>query len=211
MRTAPHLAAGPQSPTEQHGNGDCKRQETEAPSSQTASASHLDLNFPLPGEKGPSCLVKVRCVTNRWMIDLTSNICSKQWFQRWYYHYQQIFTTTEAKMCVVVGRCTRTGTASNWTTRWRSTASCLSARLSVLWPTKSKTRFRAGFPCGGDVRVLVLIVGVHTETPPRPSWTRRSAWRPQRSRECTARRPLSSPASTCSTPGRCRTTTPCCP
>uniref|UniRef100_A0A8P4GDF7 Mini-chromosome maintenance complex-binding protein n=1 Tax=Dicentrarchus labrax TaxID=13489 RepID=A0A8P4GDF7_DICLA len=44
---------------EQHGNGDCKRQETEAPSSQTASTSHLDLNFPLPGEKGPSCLVKV--------------------------------------------------------------------------------------------------------------------------------------------------------
>ncbi|TMS04444.1 Mini-chromosome maintenance complex-binding protein [Larimichthys crocea] len=29
------------------------------PSNQTASASHLDLNFPLPGEKGPSCLVKV--------------------------------------------------------------------------------------------------------------------------------------------------------
>ncbi|KAM9345446.1 mini-chromosome maintenance complex-binding protein [Symphorus nematophorus] len=53
----PHT--GPQSPTEPHGNGDCKRQETEAPSSQTASASHLDLNFPLPGEKGPSCLVKV--------------------------------------------------------------------------------------------------------------------------------------------------------
>lgn len=55
----PPLAAGPQGPTEQHGNGDCKRQETEAPSSQAASASHLDLNFPLPGEKGPSCLVKV--------------------------------------------------------------------------------------------------------------------------------------------------------
>ncbi|CAK6962454.1 mini-chromosome maintenance complex-binding protein [Scomber scombrus] len=53
----PHT--GPQNPTEHHGNGDCKRQETEAPSSQTASASHLDLNFPLPGEKGPSCLVKV--------------------------------------------------------------------------------------------------------------------------------------------------------
>ncbi|XP_015235810.1 PREDICTED: mini-chromosome maintenance complex-binding protein [Cyprinodon variegatus] len=51
--------AGSQSATEQHGNGDCKRQETEAPSSQAASASHLDLNFPLPGEKGPSCLVKV--------------------------------------------------------------------------------------------------------------------------------------------------------
>ncbi|KAM4607884.1 mini-chromosome maintenance complex-binding protein [Polymixia lowei] len=50
---------GPQSPTELHGNADCKRQETEAPSSQTTSASHLDLNFPLPGEKGPSCLVKV--------------------------------------------------------------------------------------------------------------------------------------------------------
>ncbi|XP_074502870.1 mini-chromosome maintenance complex-binding protein isoform X1 [Sebastes fasciatus] len=53
----PHT--GPQSPTEQHGNGDCKRQETEAPSSQTASTSHPDLNFPLPGEKGPACLVKV--------------------------------------------------------------------------------------------------------------------------------------------------------
>ncbi|XP_069546068.1 mini-chromosome maintenance complex-binding protein isoform X2 [Brachyistius frenatus] len=50
---------GPQSPAEHHGNGDCKRQETEAPSSQTAPSSHLDLNFPLPGEKGPSCLVKV--------------------------------------------------------------------------------------------------------------------------------------------------------
>uniref|UniRef100_A0A8P4KEG7 Mini-chromosome maintenance complex-binding protein n=1 Tax=Dicentrarchus labrax TaxID=13489 RepID=A0A8P4KEG7_DICLA len=55
----PHPGMSPQSPTEQHGNGDCKRQETEAPSSQTASTSHLDLNFPLPGEKGPSCLVKV--------------------------------------------------------------------------------------------------------------------------------------------------------
>uniref|UniRef100_A0A3Q3A3F5 Mini-chromosome maintenance complex-binding protein n=1 Tax=Kryptolebias marmoratus TaxID=37003 RepID=A0A3Q3A3F5_KRYMA len=44
---------------EPHGNGDCKRQETEAPSGQTTTASHLDLNFPLPGEKGPSCLVKV--------------------------------------------------------------------------------------------------------------------------------------------------------
>lgn len=70
-QTAPHLAAGPQSPTEQHGNGDCKRQETEAPSGQTASASHLDLNFPLPGEKGPSCLVKVRCVTQLPVNDLS--------------------------------------------------------------------------------------------------------------------------------------------
>ncbi|XP_037540718.1 mini-chromosome maintenance complex-binding protein isoform X2 [Nematolebias whitei] len=51
--------AGSQSPVEQHGNGDCKRQETEAPSGRETSASHLDLNFPLPGEKGPSCLVKV--------------------------------------------------------------------------------------------------------------------------------------------------------
>ncbi|XP_010791733.1 mini-chromosome maintenance complex-binding protein [Notothenia coriiceps] len=50
---------GLQSPTEHHGNGECKRRETEAPSNQTAPASHLDLNFPLPGEKGPSCLVKV--------------------------------------------------------------------------------------------------------------------------------------------------------
>ncbi|KAM6956090.1 mini-chromosome maintenance complex-binding protein [Aplochiton taeniatus] len=46
-------------PMDSHGNGDCKRRETEAPSSQTTSSSHLDLNFPLPGEKGPACLVKV--------------------------------------------------------------------------------------------------------------------------------------------------------
>lgn len=51
--------AGSQSAAEQHGNGDCKRQETDVPSGQAASASHLDLNFPLPGEKGPYCLVKV--------------------------------------------------------------------------------------------------------------------------------------------------------
>ncbi|XP_034465077.1 mini-chromosome maintenance complex-binding protein [Hippoglossus hippoglossus] len=50
---------GPHCPTDMQGNGDCKRLEKEAPSSQTASSSHLDLNFPLPGEKGPSCLVKV--------------------------------------------------------------------------------------------------------------------------------------------------------
>ncbi|KAK6293405.1 hypothetical protein J4Q44_G00357310 [Coregonus suidteri] len=50
-------------PREPHGNGDSKRQETEAPSSQTTApsdcSSHLDLNFPLPGERGPACLVKV--------------------------------------------------------------------------------------------------------------------------------------------------------
>lgn len=56
---APLLSAGPQTASEHHGNGDCKRQETEAPSSQVASASRVDLNFPLPGEKGPSCLLKV--------------------------------------------------------------------------------------------------------------------------------------------------------
>ncbi|KAK7901699.1 hypothetical protein WMY93_018468 [Mugilogobius chulae] len=48
---------GPQ--TEHYGNGDCKRQETEAPSNQSSTTAPLDLNFPLPGEKGPSCLVKV--------------------------------------------------------------------------------------------------------------------------------------------------------
>ncbi|CAJ1066586.1 mini-chromosome maintenance complex-binding protein [Xyrichtys novacula] len=53
------LLTGPQIPTEQPRSGDFKRQETEAPSSQSASASPLDLNFPLPGEKGPSCLLKV--------------------------------------------------------------------------------------------------------------------------------------------------------
>ncbi|KAM9847821.1 mini-chromosome maintenance complex-binding protein [Aulostomus maculatus] len=54
-----HTGSPPGQHSNGQGNGDCKRQETEAPSSQTASASHLDLNFPLPGEKGPSCLVKV--------------------------------------------------------------------------------------------------------------------------------------------------------
>lgn len=45
--------------TEHSGNGDCKRQETEAPSRQTPTTAPLDLNFPLPGERGPACLVKV--------------------------------------------------------------------------------------------------------------------------------------------------------
>ncbi|XP_023819512.1 mini-chromosome maintenance complex-binding protein [Oryzias latipes] len=51
--------AGLQGPTDLQSNADCKRQETEAPPTQAASASHLDLNFPLPGERGPACLVKV--------------------------------------------------------------------------------------------------------------------------------------------------------
>uniref|UniRef100_A0A8C6SD45 Mini-chromosome maintenance complex-binding protein n=1 Tax=Neogobius melanostomus TaxID=47308 RepID=A0A8C6SD45_9GOBI len=49
----------PQAHSEHYGNGDCKRQETEAPSHQPPTTTPLDLNFPLPGEKGPSCLVKV--------------------------------------------------------------------------------------------------------------------------------------------------------
>uniref|UniRef100_A0A3P8VN94 Mini-chromosome maintenance complex-binding protein n=1 Tax=Cynoglossus semilaevis TaxID=244447 RepID=A0A3P8VN94_CYNSE len=52
-------SAGPQSPSEHLGNNDSKRLETEAPSGSTVSSSHINLNFPLPGEKGPSCLVKV--------------------------------------------------------------------------------------------------------------------------------------------------------
>ncbi|KAG7279832.1 hypothetical protein CRUP_013742 [Coryphaenoides rupestris] len=50
---------GPQSASEPQSNGDSKRQETEAPSGQKAPSAPLDLNFPLPGEKGPACLVKV--------------------------------------------------------------------------------------------------------------------------------------------------------
>uniref|UniRef100_A0A672LD47 Mini-chromosome maintenance complex-binding protein n=1 Tax=Sinocyclocheilus grahami TaxID=75366 RepID=A0A672LD47_SINGR len=52
----------PQHSAESHGNTEPKRQETEAPSHDSSSAhctSSLDLNFPLPGEKGPACLVKV--------------------------------------------------------------------------------------------------------------------------------------------------------
>ncbi|XP_018604850.1 mini-chromosome maintenance complex-binding protein isoform X2 [Scleropages formosus] len=67
METQPHKQkeqlAGPQGTTDIHGSGDPKRLETEAPSSLSNAASGcsspLDLNFPLPGEKGPACLVKV--------------------------------------------------------------------------------------------------------------------------------------------------------
>ncbi|CAM4726768.1 unnamed protein product [Leuciscus chuanchicus] len=56
------VSQGAHSSAESHGNMDPKRQETKAPS-QDSSPSHctssLDLNFPLPGEKGPACLVKV--------------------------------------------------------------------------------------------------------------------------------------------------------
>uniref|UniRef100_A0A6Q2XSQ8 Mini-chromosome maintenance complex-binding protein n=1 Tax=Esox lucius TaxID=8010 RepID=A0A6Q2XSQ8_ESOLU len=61
MDTQPQKQREPH--TELHANGDSKRQETEAPSGQTTSPSNasspLDLNFPLPGERGPACLVKV--------------------------------------------------------------------------------------------------------------------------------------------------------
>ncbi|KAL7889883.1 hypothetical protein AOLI_G00021410 [Acnodon oligacanthus] len=45
-----------------HRNVESKRLETEAPSQNTSPSrcsSNLDLNFPLPGERGPACLVKV--------------------------------------------------------------------------------------------------------------------------------------------------------
>ncbi|KAL0964232.1 hypothetical protein UPYG_G00321140 [Umbra pygmaea] len=61
MDTQPQKQRDPH--TELHGSVDSKRQETEASSSQTllpsSTSSHLDLNFPLPGERGPACLVKV--------------------------------------------------------------------------------------------------------------------------------------------------------
>ena len=51
-------------------SGEPKRLETEASSGQQLSSlnfsSPFDLNFPLPGEKGPSCLVKVRKVWRLW-------------------------------------------------------------------------------------------------------------------------------------------------
>ncbi|RXN23436.1 mini-chromosome maintenance complex-binding isoform X1 [Labeo rohita] len=56
------VSQGAQSSAESHGNTEPKRQETEAPnhnSSPSHCTSSLDLNFPLPGEKGPACLVKV--------------------------------------------------------------------------------------------------------------------------------------------------------
>lgn len=57
------LITGPQNLSDSHRNIDSKRLETEAPS-QNTSPSHctstLDLNFPLPAERGPACLVKVK-------------------------------------------------------------------------------------------------------------------------------------------------------
>ncbi|XP_057197901.1 mini-chromosome maintenance complex-binding protein [Triplophysa rosa] len=56
------LNQGAQGSASSYRNTESKRQETEAPN-QNSSPSHctssLDLNFPLPGEKGPACLVKV--------------------------------------------------------------------------------------------------------------------------------------------------------
>lgn len=49
-----------------HGCGEPKRLETEASAGHHLISPNcsppLDLNFPLPGEKGPACLVKVRKV-----------------------------------------------------------------------------------------------------------------------------------------------------
>uniref|UniRef100_A0A8C9T3N9 Mini-chromosome maintenance complex-binding protein n=1 Tax=Scleropages formosus TaxID=113540 RepID=A0A8C9T3N9_SCLFO len=63
METQPHKQKEQLGTTDIHGSGDPKRLETEAPSSLSNAASGcsspLDLNFPLPGEKGPACLVKV--------------------------------------------------------------------------------------------------------------------------------------------------------
>uniref|UniRef100_A0A8C1A696 Mini-chromosome maintenance complex-binding protein n=1 Tax=Cyprinus carpio carpio TaxID=630221 RepID=A0A8C1A696_CYPCA len=64
MDTQPQQMKGvrAQSSAESHGNIEPKRQETEAPSHDSSPShctSSLDLNFPLPGEKGPACLVKV--------------------------------------------------------------------------------------------------------------------------------------------------------
>ncbi|XP_077352548.1 mini-chromosome maintenance complex-binding protein isoform X1 [Festucalex cinctus] len=51
--------AGVQITPDQHFKGDARRKEIEVAPGNMASASHLDLNFPLPDEKGPSCLIKV--------------------------------------------------------------------------------------------------------------------------------------------------------
>ncbi|XP_054654478.1 mini-chromosome maintenance complex-binding protein isoform X2 [Dunckerocampus dactyliophorus] len=53
----PHT--GLQIPSEERSTREAHRQEAEASPSQMPSATYLNLNFPLPGEKGPSCLVKV--------------------------------------------------------------------------------------------------------------------------------------------------------
>uniref|UniRef100_A0A8C0YPE2 Mini-chromosome maintenance complex-binding protein n=1 Tax=Cyprinus carpio carpio TaxID=630221 RepID=A0A8C0YPE2_CYPCA len=62
MDTQPQQMKGIKNDLQSHGNIEPKRQETEAPSHDSSPShctSSLDLNFPLPGEKGPACLVKV--------------------------------------------------------------------------------------------------------------------------------------------------------
>nr|XP_057916668.1 mini-chromosome maintenance complex-binding protein [Doryrhamphus excisus] len=65
---------GLQIPPEDHGTGEAGRQEAEASPGQTASATYLDLNFPLPGEKGPSCLVKVYEDWDRFKLNETIEV-----------------------------------------------------------------------------------------------------------------------------------------
>ncbi|KAG7462441.1 hypothetical protein MATL_G00184930 [Megalops atlanticus] len=58
----PVVGTGPQCMMDNHSSGDSKRMEIEPPaqiSPPSGCSSPLDLNFPLPGEKGPACLIKV--------------------------------------------------------------------------------------------------------------------------------------------------------
>ncbi|XP_076831599.1 mini-chromosome maintenance complex-binding protein isoform X2 [Brachyhypopomus gauderio] len=62
MQQQKELSSGPQNVVDSCRNVESKRLETEAPSQNGASthcSSNLDLNFPLPGEQGPACLVKM--------------------------------------------------------------------------------------------------------------------------------------------------------
>lgn len=67
-----------------HGCVEPKRLETEASAGQHVISPNcsppLDLNFPLPGEKGPACLVKVREVMSRAVLSVRQTESALQWF-----------------------------------------------------------------------------------------------------------------------------------
>lgn len=177
------LAAGSQSATEQHGNGDCKRQETEAPSAQAASASHLDLNFPLPGENGPSCLVKVGPAR-------PIAVCG--------------FPPGADGVCVCSGvRGLGRLQAERHAGGLRDPVGQSRSQRSDGWKVRRISPPPA--PCAASIPHRESFCTTGT-----PSWTRLMAWRLRRSRESTARRRRSSLVFTCCTPGGWRTTTRCC-
>lgn len=110
------------------------------------------------------------------------------------------------------GRYTTSGTASNWTTCWRSLAFCPLTLLSAWLLKTSKALlvqttliYLELFPRWRFV-LRICVVGKH-----RLFWTRQRAWRLWRSRELTVLLHHSCLDYTCCMPSRCSTTIRYCP